>query len=106
MDPALKLAPHQGAASVILQAISLENVDAGGCSGSDWSPGVPALLPFESQYFILDGLTFHRPQASRVSVYLNALLQKHAELRLWWGMLDPSLGGTYYGKNLFSALCL
>ena len=65
MDPSSKLESHQGGETAILQAISLENADAGGCLGRDWCLGVPAPPAFKLQPFILNGLSFHRPQASR-----------------------------------------
>lgn len=63
MDPSLKLETHQGGETAILQAISVENADAGGGSGRDWYPGAPALL-FQITAFYSEWPQFHRPRAS------------------------------------------
>lgn len=76
MDPSLKLETHQGGETALLQAIALDNAGTGGCSGRDWSLGVPAPPPFKSQHFILDGLTFHRPRAARAINLLQSTTPK------------------------------
>ena len=76
MDPSLKLETHQGGETAILQAISLDSVDAGGCSGRDWCLRVPGPPPFKSQHFVLDGLTFHRPQEAREDNLLQSTTPK------------------------------
>ena len=47
MDSYFKLETHQGGETAILQAISLENADVGGCFGRDWCLGVPAPPAFK-----------------------------------------------------------
>ena len=47
MDSSLKLETHQGGETAILQAISLENADAGDCLGRDWCFGVPTPPAFK-----------------------------------------------------------
>lgn len=72
MDSSLKLEACQGRETALLQAIALDNASA----LSPSSLGVPAPPPFKSQHFILDGLTFHRPQAARAVNLLQSTTPK------------------------------